>query len=337
MKCWYKDDSWCEIFLKPFSWIYCLLILLRRGAYHLGLFNTHRFDVPVVVVGNLTVGGNGKTPLVAAIAEYLSKQGLRPGLVARGYGGQSKYWPQAVTEESSACMVGDEPVLLVQKTKLPMVVGPDRVAAIKHLLSQYPVDVVISDDGLQHYKMHRDIEVLAIDSKRRFGNGSLLPAGPLREPVGRAKKVDYILVKTMSEKESVNLGEYKFQIEVGQPYSLLLGQLNKDSSLLNMSKKIHGVAAIAHPEQFFDTLTQLGFEVIPHAFPDHHHFTEQDIQFDDTLPVVMTEKGAVKCQQIVTNRHWALPILAKIDPTFLQKLKQDVEQHLKRLKTEKTG
>ena len=308
MKFWYQQDTWPQAVLNPLAWVFRLIISLRRLFYKIRILKTHRISVPVIVVGNIAVGGTGKTPVVAALANYFKTQGYRVGLVSRGYGGKAKQWPQIVTKDSSAQQVGDEPVMLVQQTNVPMAVGPDRVKAAKVLLENFDVNLIISDDGLQHYALWRDVEIVVMDGVRRFGNGSVFPAGPLREPKSRLKNVDAVLVK-MHGDSALQLNEVGFKLMPQMP-----------EGLAEKSKRIHAVAAIGFPEQFFTSLEAMGFEVERHCFPDHHHFSAQDITFNDGLPVVMTEKDAVKCQAFMTDRHWVLPVKAELPQGFFSGL-----------------
>lgn len=282
------------------------------SKYHkvCNLFKKNRFNVPVIVVGNLTVGGTGKTPLVIAIAKYLQSKGYEPGIVSRGYGGSARY-PCEVTEHSSSVEVGDEPLLIYRATGCPMIVDPNRSRAVETLLNFYSCDIVISDDGLQHHALNRDIEIVVIDGERRFGNGYCLPAGPLRESVRRLKTVD-LVVTNGSAKE----GEHAMNLVFQEIRPVLA--LNKEIKTLQNLKgqTVHAIAGIGNPNRFFQQLSQFGMTVIPHAFSDHYYFTEEDISFDDDLPIIMTEKDAVKCEKIASKRHWYLPVEAQCPPEF---------------------
>jgi len=254
--------------------------------------------VPVWVVGNLSVGGNGKTPSVIALCELLKQQGLRPGIVSGGYAGTHNKQVQPVTASSDPLEVGDEAVLLALKTNCPMVIGRDRVAATKYLLSHYSCDLVISDDGLQHYRLGRNKEIILIGS-RGFGNEHLLPAGPLRESLHRLQTVDAVWKQ----------GE-QFTLQF-QPLQLW-GASQKHAptpNTLAISQPIHAMAGIAAPERFFEALMDMGYATIKHPFTDHHRFTNQDFPFNDDLPLVMTEKDAVKCQYLLLDLPiWVLPM-----------------------------
>ncbi|GAB4357500.1 MAG: tetraacyldisaccharide 4'-kinase [Gammaproteobacteria bacterium] len=306
---WYSERP-LSLALVPVSWIYRLLVALRRLLYRLRLLPVTRLPVPVVVVGNLTVGGTGKTPLVIALANLLKAKGFRPGLVSRGYGGTAASWPQQVRRDSDPVVVGDEAVLLARRTRCPMAVGPDRVAAALALLKYSDCDVILSDDGLQHYALARDIEIAVIDGIRRLGNGHLLPAGPLREPKRRIKKVDFVVANGGGSR-----GEFSMQVRLGLPRRLLDDRDAKGWEEFR-GKRFHAVAGIGHPERFFAALKKLGLDPIEQRFPDHHAFREEDLHFKEAGPVLMTEKDAVKCQRFAKPDHWYVPIEAELDPRF---------------------
>ena len=311
---WYNKTSWTRL-LSPLAWIFSSIASFRR----------HRIEpwqptVPVIVVGNINVGGTGKTPLVAWIAAQLEAKGHKPGIVSRGYGGKSQQYPLAVNRYSDTAEAGDESVMLARKIDCPIVVDPDRCRAVKHLLEEYDCDVVISDDGLQHYALGRAVEIAVIDAKRGLGNGLCLPAGPLREPPSRLAEVDMVVVNGSDE------------IDLAVPYVRMVIEVNgvlrlSDSigdSAEPESLTVHGVAGIGHPERFFDTLKHLGYEVIEHRFEDHHRFKLTDLTFGDSLPVIMTEKDAVKCRQLGTDQihhnFWYVDVTVAPDEDFLPKL-----------------
>ena len=305
---WYKGSLWLW-FLWPFSALFCVLVLLRRLLYRTGLLHSESLAVPVIVVGNITVGGSGKTPLVLWLADYLRQHGYRPGVISRGYGGEATVWPQAVTAESDPREVGDEALLLARRGTCPMVVGHDRVAAARRLLAEYEVDVIISDDGMQHYRLQRDIEIAVLDGERRLANGLCLPAGPLREPAGRLKSVDFIVTNGAGRE-----GEWAMQLEAGEAVPLLGGEGRALSYFFNQS--VHAVAGIGNPGRFFATLRALGLKPIEHAFPDHHPYRKGELDFNDTAPVLMTEKDAVKYFGYAESRHWYLPVTARLPDEF---------------------
>ena len=311
---WYKKNPLPNLLL-PFSWLFCALVYLRRKAYATGLFKTHKVIVPVIVVGNITVGGSGKTPLVIWMVEFLKSVGYYPGIVSRGYKGHAKHWPQQVRPDSDPEMVGDEAVLLAQRCDCPIAVGPDRVAAAKGLLQFSDCDVIISDDGLQHYALDRDIEIVVIDGIRRFGNQHCLPAGPLREPLSRLDEVDIQICNGRG-------GRGEFSMGMSVENTIKLNNHEQNQSLESFKgKPVHAVAGIGNPDRFFGALRSKGLDLIEHPFPDHHRYTESDISFDDTLDIIMTEKDAVKCRRFLKARAWFVPADTKIDERFSQRLK----------------
>jgi len=306
---WYARSPWL-VLLTPFSLLYRVVISLRRSAYRTGVFRSTRVPVPVIVVGNITVGGTGKTPLVAWLAAYLQGKGYRPGIISRGYGGAASSWPQQVRRDSDPAVVGDEAVLLATKTRCPMAVAPDRVAAANALLEHNDCDVILSDDGLQHYALQRDIEIAVIDGVRRFGTGFLIPAGPLREPARRLQSVDLVVVNGLGGE-----GEHAMSMKQGEAHNLLAPE--KDCPLSDFrSQTVHAVAATGNPERFFRALQQAGLQLQTHTFPDHHPFRPDDIRFGDGRPVLMTEKDAVKCRRFATASDWFVPVQARLSDDF---------------------
>lgn len=310
-------DSWYQPhpvrwLLLPLSLLYRLIVALRRLAYQRDWLTRHKMRVPVIIVGNISIGGTGKTPFVLWLSEQLKQAGFKPGIISRGYGGRAEHYPLDVTAETSAAKAGDEPLLIARRSGCPVVVDPDRSRAAVHLLSQHHCDVIISDDGLQHYALGRDIEICLVDSQRRFGNKLCLPAGPLREPMSRLQTVDFVVYHGEAASQ-----RYQMQLEARQWFNLAdPGQelpLNAFSG-----KEVHAVAGIGNPQRFFDLLCQHGIIVHPHAFDDHHAFNRADLDFGDDLPVLMTEKDAVKCQSFASVHHWYLPVLAIIDDSLAQ-------------------
>lgn len=303
---WYRTTP-LTLLLLPLSWLFCAVALCRRWAYRVGLLKTVRLPVPVIVVGNISVGGTGKTPLVAWLVVLLRKEGYRPGIISRGYGGGATHWPQQVRPDSDPAMVGDEAVLLARRCRCPMAVGPDRPATAQALLDHADCNIIISDDGLQHYRLGRDVEIAVVDGVRRFGNGHCLPAGPLREPVRRLRCVDMVIANGTAGPR-----EYAMKL---QPTSLHnLQQAEKTLPLAHFAgQRVHAVAGIGNPRRFFELLVSHGLDAIEHPFPDHHPFCAEDIDFADELPVLMTEKDAVKCQAFAAAHHWYLPVDAQLD------------------------
>ena len=306
---WYRN-SVVSYLLTPLAALYCALAALRSLSYRMQWRRSVRIGAPVVIVGNVTVGGTGKTPLVIWIARHLAIH-YRPGIVTRGYRGRAPTWPQRVTADSNPIDVGDEPVVLARRAGCPVIADPDRVRAARLLVSEYGCNVIISDDGLQHLRLARDIEIVVIDGARRFGNGRCLPAGPLREPARRAQRADRVLVHG-----DPRANEWGMQLAPVEFRSLM----NDDTATAEMLRQtaVHAVAGIGFPERFFRTLEQLGMRLIRHPYPDHYTFQASDVRFDDSLPVIMTEKDAVKCRACVDDRkkYWYLAVEAEPDPRF---------------------
>ena len=314
---WYEGHVLLWL-LWPLSMLYGLVAGVRRFIYRTGLRTSKKFPVPVIVVGNITVGGTGKTPLILALIDYLRAQGYRPGVVSRGYGGKTLY-PSLLDGNSTAAMVGDEPLAIFQRTGAPVVVDPARVRAVSTLLKHTDCNVVLSDDGLQHYALHRDIEIAVLDGARGLGNGLLLPAGPLRERPRRLDTVDFIVVN--GDGPFVP-GEFRMRLQ-HQAWH----QLNDSGSgAPPTGSRIHAVAGIGNPQRFFSQLQYQGYDVIPHAFADHHVYKQEDLQFSEALPVVMTEKDAVKCTGFSVENGWYVPVQAELPPAFLEGVLQRLHQ-----------
>ncbi len=304
---WYdREAQWLSLVLLPVSWLFRLVVACRRAAYRAGLLPRVRVAQPVVVIGNVTVGGTGKTPFTIWLATQLQARGVRVGIVLRGYGGTSVQWPRDVAADSAPDEVGDEAVLLASRTGAIVVAGPDRVAAALRAIER-GAQIVLSDDGLQHYRLARDREIVVIDGRRGVGNRRLLPAGPLREPVGRLAQAD-LRVISWRDGSPRPLSPVPATIQacarLVHATALVGGETRTLASFAG--SRVHAVAAIGHPQQFFATLEQLGIEVAPHPLPDHARLTAQDIRFPDDLPVLMTEKDAVKCVRVADHRHWAV-------------------------------
>ena len=305
---WYSQNplAWA---LLPLSWIFCSVSILRRFIYLNGLLPGYTAPVPVIIVGNITVGGSGKTPLLIGLCEYLALQGHKPGVVSRGYGAAVR-GEYSVSENDDAATCGDEPLLIQQRTACPVIIGKDRVAATKKLLAENDCDVILSDDGMQHYRLKRDVEIAVVDTQRKFGNGFCIPAGPLREPESRLRNVDMVVHHGNSD------DKYHFSLEFEEAVNLVTGARRKLESF--SAGLVHAIAGIGYPGRFFDQLRGQGLEVIEHAFPDHHDYSSSDIDFTDGLPILMTEKDAVKCKRLLlatksaasNEDFWAVPVNA---------------------------
>jgi len=312
---WYRLSP-VSILLFPAYLVFRFLVAVRRLLYSLGVLSSVRLHVPVIVVGNLTVGGTGKTPLILALAQALRRKGRRPGILSRGYGG-TQTGPHPVSAGDDAERVGDEPLLLAERSDCPVWIGADRVAAARALLAaNAQCDVIVCDDGLQHYRLHRDFEI-AVEDERGFGNGLMLPAGPLREPANR--RVDATVVNGGEDRP----GAFRMQLtpagfyRVGEPPAPVTG-----SEL--SGKRLHAVAGIGNPGRFFSELARLGLNFTAHPFPDHHPFRPSDLEFIDCDLVLMTEKDAVKCRRFGRRDLIAARVDAEIDPALTDLILQRI-------------
>ena len=315
---WYNKSIWLYL-LYPFSLVFSFLTSRRRRRYIKNKIKSFTSKIPLIVIGNLTIGGTGKTPLVKYIAKELMAKGYKPGIVSRGYGGQFKKTLK-VTDETSVKETGDEAQIL-SKLGIPFYIDKNRVRAVKELLKNNDCDVILSDDGLQHYKMGRNIEIAVIDGKRRFGNNLTFPAGPLRESKNRLKTVDFIVNNSGPTDE----GEYLMSIS---PTKFVHLKSGKSYSLENwpMHNQVHAVAGLGNPGRFFDLLEKLGFDIVRHPFPDHHNFSSSDLFYLDHLPIVMTEKDASKCKDFDNNKIWYLAIDADVNNKFIDNLDKKLKQ-----------
>ena len=306
---WYGDSRlrWA---LLPLAWIYQLVTAARRALYRLNFFRSRNVGVPVIVVGNVTVGGTGKTPVTIWLSRALSERGWRPGIVSRGYRGNTGPHPVAATRDSDPEVVGDEAILMARKSGCPVAVHPDRVAAARKLVAE-GVDVVLADDGLQHYRLARDFEIAVVDGTRGLGNGCLLPAGPLREPPGRLERVDCVLVQNEAAADASSQWQtdretLAFSLE---PVAAVRVDGSGSRPLDEFSgSTVHAVAGIGHPERFFRMLEQRGIRVDPHALADHAPIRQATLDFADGNPVLMTEKDAVKCRSLNTENCWYVEV-----------------------------
>lgn len=302
--------------LAPASLGFGAAVFARRLAYAIGLRPRYRAPVPLVVVGNLTVGGAGKTPLVAWIAQFLAAHGRRPGIVSRGWGGRAG-GARAATIASDPAEVGDEPVLLARLTGCPVWVARSRAAACRGLLERHPAcDVIVSDDGLQHYALARDLEICVLDA-RGLGNRFLLPAGPLREPLARLRTVDALVAHGEVPQAVRARAPRCFAMHLeGSELVRLADAREAHPAASWRGARVHAVAGIADPQRFFAQLAGFGLQVVPHPFADHHGFAPSDLEFGDDAPVVMTEKDAVKCRRFANPQYWVFPVRAVPDRAF---------------------
>lgn len=301
---------------RPLAALYGGVIRLRGGLYRAGVLRSVRLPAPVIVIGNLSVGGTGKTPLTVAVAAALRAGGYRPGVVSRGYGGSQRE-PLLLGDTPDPAQVGDEPCL-IHASGVPVAVGRDRPAAARLLLDA-GCRVLVADDGLQHYRLARDVEICVIDGVRRFGNGRLLPAGPLREPLSRLRQVDLRVCNGGIAEDS----EYLMQLRGGDVVALSDGRAQPLASF--RGQRVHAVAAIGNPQRFFDSLSAVGITPIEHSFADHHDFAAADLDFADGLPVLMTDKDAVKCQRFAQPHWWRVPVQADLPQAFYEALDDRLE------------
>ena len=323
---WRGTTPW-HVLLIPLSWLFASLSALRRALYRINLIPQQHLAVPVIVIGNISVGGTGKTPLVIWLTQQLTAQGWQPGIISRGYGGDATT-PQAVTAQSDAHTVGDEPRLLAQRVTCPIWIGRDRPAAARALLATHPeVNIIISDDGLQHYALARDVEIVVIDSARGFGNARLLPAGPLRESRSRLQLVDAVVInQTNGLHPSVPVLSHPYTMQLAGSSFTNLHHPEQNTTAANFgSQPVHAVAGIGHPQRLFDQLTAMGMQVIPHAFADHYQYQPSDLNFPGII--IMTEKDAVKCQAFATEQMWVWPVQAQLSPDLLPHILAKLGNH----------
>jgi tetraacyldisaccharide 4'-kinase len=306
---WYDGRArWLAWLLLPLSWLFGLIVTVRRLAYRARILSSVAVARPVVVVGNITVGGTGKTPFTIWLANRLRERGSQVGIVLRGYGGTSSQWPRDVDHQTDWRDVGDEAILLAERTEAIVVAGRDRVAAAQRAVER-GAEIVLCDDGLQHYRLARGCEIAIVDARRGFGNGRMLPSGPLREPQRRIEDVDLIVVtRRPGTAATGSIPGARHVVEItprlGDAIAIVSGARRPLGSFAG--QRVHAVAGIGHPQAFFDALAAAGLEVSAHALPDHAIPGTADISFGDGLPVLMTEKDAVKCRAIADGRHWAV-------------------------------
>ena len=351
-RAWQRQAAWLWLLL-PVSWLYGLIIMLRRQAYKAGLFSSYRAPIAVMVIGNITVGGSGKTPLIIALVKHLQKRGIKVGVISRGYGGDSSQMPALVHADSLPSIMGDEPCLIVNTTGAAMAVSPNRKQAITTLLSAHPdLQLIIADDGLQHYALQRDIEWIVVDAARGFGNQQLLPTGFLREPMSRLQGANVVYhekadrTTTDNNEEQSNRLTMHLQADTLQllwPANDLSAAAKTAMSLMppTPSSRVHAVSGIGYPQRFFDTLLSLGFDVIGHAYPDHYDFSLDELLQYGELPIVVTSKDAVKiralllaatCQQTLSEQYqelvsrlWVLPVTAVLSDSCYDSLQQQLK------------
>ncbi|MGB5830379.1 MAG: tetraacyldisaccharide 4'-kinase [Thiohalocapsa sp.] len=310
---WYGGTAASRVLsalLAPLGWVYCGLSTLRCYAYRVGWFKSTSADVPVIVVGNLTVGGTGKTPLVLWLAARLHARGLRPGVAMRGHGASPRDNTALVPADGDPFEFGDEPVLLAARSGCPVVIGRDRVAAARRLAVEHRCDVIVTDDGLQHYRLRRDWEILVVDGMRQFGNGRCLPAGPLREHRRRARRADLCIVNGGADEQPMRM-----RLVPRDAVNLYDAAQRRPLDTF-ADECVTAVAGIGNPKRFFSMLRAHGLRVRERAFPDHHSYSAVDLARLPEGSVLMTEKDAVKCRAWATAEHWYLPVQAQPDEAF---------------------
>jgi len=315
-RAWYNNAPWLWL-LWPLSITYRLLFLLRNLFTGTG---ESKPGVPVIVVGNITVGGTGKTPLIISLCAHLQELGMNPGIISRGYAGNANSYPMVVDADSDPASAGDEPVLIASKSGCPVVVDPDRPRALACLQDKFDVNVVLSDDGLQHNRLHRDIEIAVVDGQRLFGNGLCLPAGPLREPIARLDRCHFTVLNGEAASSHPALqSAVSMKIIPTTLVNLLSGERRPFAGApFNIGNKVQAVAAIGNPQRFFDSLDNLPYSVETLAFPDHHLYQPGDFEaLDSHQPIVMTEKDGIKCHSFASANMWCVEIEAELPEALL--------------------
>lgn len=330
---WYSKTNW-RFVLLPLTLVFVLLSNIRR-YYWRAIKKPTLGKVPVIVVGNIAVGGSGKTPLLIALADFLKNNNKKVGIISRGYGSNAKSYPYHVKSNSSVKESGDEPLLIAKALQCPVVIDANRTQAYQYLISHFDVDVVLSDDGLQHYALARHIEIAVIDGSRGVGNGYCLPSGPLRESPSRLNTVDFVIVNGNLKKPNGVPSNATTMTLKSLPWRRVVDDEIADISELSQVDKVHAITGIGNPERFFNTLTEMNLIIETHSFDDHHDYTLADIEFDDQMPIVMTAKDAVKCRELLTlasaskidkNKYYYLPVTAELQADFCGKLLERINQ-----------
>ena len=329
---WYRKSPWLRL-LQPLSWLYVKLAQRRRAK-----LEARRVDgndsPPVIIVGNITVGGTGKTPLIIALTQALQARGLQVGIVSRGYGGNTTRYPAQVHAYSSVDEKGDESVMIKRSVDCPVVVDPVRMSALKALLAIAPCDVVLSDDGLQHYALPRSREIVVLDGDRLLGNALCLPAGPLREEASRLGEVDYVVVNGGNEAQwRAQLGRYArlpiagaMRLQASAWVNLQNGErVALDALPVTSTTSLHAIAGIGNPDRFFTTVRELGLKPLCHPFPDHYAYAASDLKFAGSDTIVMTHKDAVKCEKFAGPNCWYLEVSAQLEPALMEALLDDIQ------------
>lgn len=320
---WYggrKPYGW----LAPFTKLYTKQAIKRRQDYLTCQKNSYKAPIPVIVVGNITVGGTGKTPMILWLIDYCQSKGLKVAVVSRGYGAKPPHFPWRVLPSQTAKQSGDEPLLIVKRTHVPLMIDPNRSQAVQQLIEEDNPDLILSDDGLQHYALARDLELVMIDNERKLGNGHCLPMGPLREPAERLSAVDAVIYNGAEQDSD---GRFAMRLKPNQLVNVVTGEV-KPLTFLAINQAVHAVAGIGNPQRFFNSLQQLGWQVIPHAFADHANYHKALLTFADNVPVIMTEKDAVKCQAFAEPNWWYLKVTSEPSANFVKWFEQKITELL---------
>lgn len=316
--------GWINYLLLPVSWLYVLLHGIKALSYRVGIRSPAKPGIPVIVVGAISVGGSGKTPLVIALGKHLRQQGYRPGVISRGYRGRSAAWPRLVEPDTLVSEVGDEAVLIRSSADLPVAAGPNRIEDARLLIDRCGCDVIISDDGFQHFALGRDLDIVVVDSDIGTGNGWCLPAGPLREPRSGLGRAD-IVVENGAFTDARTSAGHAMHMEFLRARNLEDGALSDVADFAG--NRVHAVAALGNPQRFFTQLEDLGLDIDRHPFPDHHPFRAEDLEFAGDAPVLMTEKDAVKCLDMPNARRlWAVEARAVVDDGFYSRIDRALKQ-----------
>jgi tetraacyldisaccharide 4'-kinase len=321
---WYRLSP-IHLVLYPVSLVFKTLVALRRFLYRCGIFGTVKLPVPVIVVGNISVGGTGKTPLTLWLVKQLIGEGWHPVILSRGYRRSAKQHtpPRPVSPDDNPNDVGDEPLLMAQRELCPVWIGNDRPAVAQRMLEAHSeCDVIVCDDGLQHYRLKRDLELVVVDGNRRYGNRLMLPAGPLREPISRLQEADAVVVNGGAVSDS----EFSMRLEGTQFFNLLNPRLISNANDF-AGQRLHAIAGIGHPQRFFRHLEQLGLNCTTHSFADHYFYLSSDLDFKDADAILMTEKDAVKCAGFATEKLWVLRVDAQVSPALAQLIKDKISLH----------
>jgi tetraacyldisaccharide 4'-kinase len=326
---WWLKRNGIARFLWPASIAFAGIVKCRQFLYKHKLLPVYQANLPIIVVGNISVGGTGKTPLVIAIVQWLQQQGHTPAVISRGYRAKPPCYPFWVTADTAATVAGDEPVLIAKHAQCPVVIAPKRVQAVQAIEQAGKYSVIIADDGLQHYSLQRDIEIIVIDAERQFGNGFLLPAGMLREPIKRCQQADLLVYNGEGPAQGIGSYAYNMQLAVKTVYNLQQPTVHYSLQQFQ-GQTVHAVAGIGNPQRFFKLLANAGINIIEHAFPDHHHYIAADFMFaNDGLPILLTEKDAVKCTTLAKSAMFCVAVEAALSSEFFQQLSILMEKYTK--------